>query len=128
MENFDNYSQQPVNNQNINYQQNYNFNHREKLPNADAVLIMGIISIVGCWCYGIVGLVLGIVSLILASKSIQLYRENPDRYTEASYSNIKAGRICAIIGIVLAGLYILIIIAYFVFVGSLLLVGSGFLN
>lgn len=35
------------------------------------------------------------------------YRENPDLYY--GYSNLQAGRICAIIGMCLSGLYILLI-------------------
>ena len=33
---------------------------RKELPNATAVLVLGVLSLVFCWCYGIIGLVLGI--------------------------------------------------------------------
>ena len=46
-----------------------NFQTKQPLPNATAVLVLGIISIVGCFCYGIVGLICGIIALILASKA-----------------------------------------------------------
>jgi len=63
---------------------------KRKLPNANAVLILGIVSILTCCCYGVVGLVLGIVALILAKKDIALYNENPELYE--GYSNINTGR------------------------------------
>ncbi len=31
--------------------------NEQKLPNATLVLVLGIISILGCCCYGIIGLV-----------------------------------------------------------------------
>lgn len=34
---------------------------KKDLPNATAVLVLGILSLVFCWCYGFVGLVLGIL-------------------------------------------------------------------
>lgn len=80
------------------------------LPNATAVLVLGILSIVICF-------ICGIIALVMANKDMALYRNNPGLYSEASYNNIKAGRICAIIGIALQaiGLVIYIImIAFFV--------------
>ncbi len=41
-------------------------------------------------------------------------------YTEASYKNMKAGRICAIIGTCLSALYFVIIVIYIAFVGAVL--------
>ncbi|WP_372754590.1 CCC motif membrane protein [Mariniflexile sp.] len=81
---------------------------QQKLPNSTLILIFGIISIITCCCYGVVGLILGIVTIVLASKATQLYNENPDLYT--GYSNVKIGKILAIIGIILSVLYILFII------------------
>lgn len=75
------------------------------LKNATAVLVLGILSILGCFCYGIIGLILAIIALALASKDMKLYAANPEGYTPGSYSNLKAGRICAIIGLVLSCLY-----------------------
>ena len=82
-----------------------------EIPNATAVLVLGILSIVFCWCIGIPGLAMGIIALVLASNCEKLYFENPTLYTENSYKNLNAGKICAIIGTVLSGLYILLFIA-----------------
>src|SRR6056297_561906 len=81
---------------------------QQPLPNASAVLVLGILSIVTCWCYGFIGLVLGIIGLVLSGKPLKLYKEDPELYTESSYKNVKAGRICSIIGLSISGLFILI--------------------
>lgn len=74
---------------------------QQALPNATAVLILGILSIVTCCCYGVIGIILGVIALVLNKKDKALYIANPSAYTEGSYKNLNAGRICAIIGLVL---------------------------
>ena len=98
---------------------------QQPLPNAVAVLVLGIISIVTCFCYGIPGLICGIIALYLSGKDLKLYSLMPDLYTSASYSNLKAGRTCAIIGTILSGLYILFLILYFVIIGTVLFTESS---
>ena len=49
----------------------------QKLPNATAVLILGIFSILTCCCYGIISISLGAIGLVLANKDAKLYAENP---------------------------------------------------
>lgn len=78
---------------------------KQKLPNATAVLILGILSILTCCCWGIIGLVLGIVALVLAKKDTTLYMENPELYQ--GYSNINIGKVMAIIGVILSSVYLL---------------------
>lgn len=75
------------------------------LPNATAVLILGIIGILTCCCYG-GGAILSIIALVLASKDMKLYKANPYMYTKGSYNNLNAGRICAIIALVFSLSYI----------------------
>ena len=48
---------------------------QKELPNATAVLILGILSLVLCW---FVGLILGIVAVALASKPRLAYYANPN--------------------------------------------------
>ena len=95
-----------------------------QLPNSTTVLVLGIISIITCWCWGVIGLTLGIIALVLASKDLKLYRKNPTNYTEASFKNMTAGKICAIIGTVLSGIYFLFSIVYLLIVGAA--VGGAF--
>ncbi|WP_231373944.1 CCC motif membrane protein [Aureivirga marina] len=102
-----------------------NFFPTPDLPNATAVLVMGILSIIGCFFYAIPGLILGIISLVLANKAMALYKNNPKNYTQSSFNNVKTGRICAIIGVSLAGISFLIFIIYFLAMGGIFL--SAFL-
>lgn len=91
------------------------------LPNSNAILLLGIFSIVIAFCCGffaIVGLVLGIIALSLAPKAIEMYQANPSLYTESSLKNINAGKICAIIGIVISGLLMLIGLIWMMAVGA----------
>jgi hypothetical protein len=89
---------------------------KRKLPNASAVLILGIMSILTCCCWGVIGLILGIIALVLAKKDMALYNENPELYE--GYSNINTGRILAIIGIVLSAIYFIINIYMLVVLGE----------
>ncbi len=98
-------------------QQDYR-NPQFPLPNAGAILTLGIISIVGCCCYGIVGLVCGIIALVMAKTAEQTYSANPIGYTESSYSNVKTGKTCAWIGIILSILYIIINIVVLIIYGA----------
>ncbi|MBP0905544.1 CCC motif membrane protein [Mariniflexile gromovii] len=81
---------------------------QQKLPNSTLILVFGILSIVTCCCYGIIGLALGITAIILASKATKLYIANPEIYI--GYSNVKTGKILAIIGIVLSVLYLIFVV------------------
>lgn len=91
-----------------------------RLPNANAVLTLGILSIVGCIIYGIPGLVCGIIALALHKKDKTIYLSDPARY-ENAFRNSKAGFICAIIGTSLSALYFLILIVAILFATSLAL-------
>ncbi len=81
------------------------------LPNATAVLVLGILSIVTCCCYGIIGLILAVIAVVLSKKDKLLYLNNTNLYTEGSFKNLNAGRVCAIIGLVLS---LLVVIFYVV--------------
>ncbi len=94
-----------------------NMGFQQSLPNATAVLILGILSIVLCCCYGVIGLILGVIALVLAGKDRTRYANNPDAYTLSSYKNLNAGRICAFIGIGLSALYVVYVIWMIAMVG-----------
>lgn len=92
------------------------FSEQRPLPNATAVLVLGIISIVMCCCYGVVGLICGIIAIVLANRDEKLYRDNPLGYSEKSYKNLRAGKICAIIGLCVCAmnvfLYVVMIVKF----------------
>ncbi|MEO8932793.1 MAG: CCC motif membrane protein [Xanthomarina sp.] len=88
---------------------------KQQLPNATLILVFGILSIVTCCCYGIIGLPLGIVALVLANKATALYATNPELYT--GFQNVKTGKILAIIGVILNGIYLIYAVWLFTTVG-----------
>lgn len=79
---------------------------QSSLPNATAVLVLGIVSIVGCFLYAIPGIICGIIALVLFKKDKRTYLADPARYEE-SYKTANAGNICAIIGLSLSCLYLI---------------------
>lgn len=89
---------------------------KQTLPNSTLILILGILSILTCCCYGVIGLILGIVVIVLAKKAKEIYLADPELYT--GYNNVKTGRILAIIGIVLSAIYVLLIIVTLIFYGG----------
>lgn len=77
-----------------------------QLPNSTATLVLGILSIVVCF-------ICGIIALAISGKDVAMYKANPDMYSQSSYNNIKAGRICAIVGLCLQVIGLIIYIAFF---------------
>jgi uncharacterized membrane protein YidH (DUF202 family) len=104
-----NYQQQPP----PGYQQNYaqpGFQPMQQdLQGSTGILVMGILSIVFA---GLIGLILAIIALSQSGKAIAEYKSNPAAYTASSYSKVKAGRICAIIGLCILGFVILMLILF----------------
>lgn len=90
---------------------------RQTLPNSTLILVLGILSIVGCCCYGIIGLILGIVTIVLAKKATALYAENPELYE--GYNNVKTGKILAYVGIGLSVIYVIIMIIGLIIYGGI---------
>lgn len=91
------------------------FEEKRKLPNATAILVLGISSMVSCCCYGILSVVLGTVGLFLAKKDTQLYNENPALYS--NYNTVKTGKILCIIGIILGAIFLIYIIWIISYIG-----------
>lgn len=82
-------------------------NIKEPLPNAGGILAMGIISIVFA---GMIGIILGIISVSMGGTALRNVAANPEKYTEGSIKNARAGRTCGIVGLCISGLVLLIII------------------
>lgn len=81
---------------------------QEKLPNSTLVLVLGILSIVTCICYG-QGLIFGVINLVLARNTSRMYQANPELYT--GHGDVKVGRILSIVGIILSVIFIATLIA-----------------
>ncbi len=81
---------------------------KQPLPHAKTSLALGILSILTCICYGIIGLPLGIVAYVLGRKALRNYSENPEAYR--LNRNAAAGKILGGIGVVVNLIYILLVI------------------
>ncbi|RCT53796.1 CCC motif membrane protein [Winogradskyella sp. KYW1333] len=101
--------------------------NNSKLAADPLALVLGILSLVlgiaGCCCYGItaiIPLVLAIVGLISANRSLKEYRQNPEAFSQQSASNVNTAKILNIIGIVINGFVVLISIGIIAFYGTML--------
>ena len=94
-------------------------NGTENVPYSTSVLVLGICSIVTCGCYGLPGLVCGIVALVQSKIGLTAYEENPSLYKEDSLKNLKAGKTCATIGVILSSIFFMVILVYFITWGTL---------
>lgn len=84
------------------------------LPNATAVLVLGICSIVFSCMF--VGLICGIIGIVLAGKGRKMYKESPASYE--GWGQLNAGWIMSIIGMCLSGLYVIYWIIVVAIVGA----------
>ncbi|MCX6281676.1 MAG: CCC motif membrane protein [Bacteroidetes bacterium] len=77
---------------------------QQNLPNSNTILVLGILSIVFCWWHlvSFIGIVMGIITLVLAKREIAVYTSAPQKYTLSSLNNVKTGRTCAIIGLIIS--------------------------
>ena len=80
---------------------------KQKLPNEQVIMILGIVSYIGCCCTsGFGGLVLSGIGLFLAKKATETYNQNPELY------NIQAVNTWKIVNLVAFILSILVVIYY----------------
>lgn len=79
---------------------------QEALPNAGTALTLGILSMLFCCC-GPISLPMGIIAWVMGNKGKAKYQENPNAYTPSSFSNMNAGRVCGVVGVVLSVLFLI---------------------
>jgi len=81
---------------------------KQKLPNQTAVMILAIISFIGCCCTnGVLGLIFAAIGLFLANKDEKLQAENPDVYDIGS---LKTWKVVNIISLVISSLFTIYLI------------------
>ena len=85
------------------------------LPNATAVLVLGIASIGGAFYFGLPGIIFGIPGLFLAKKNKALYNSAPGTYTASSYNSLRTGRICSVTGLCLGSFIFLMLLFNLIF-------------
>lgn len=90
------------------------FGGQADLPNATAVLVLGICAIVLCG----LGPILGTIALVMYSGAKKAYDQNPSAYTDSSFRNLNAGRTCGIIGLIIGALVWIFYIFWIIFVLS----------
>jgi len=88
----------------------------QKLPNATVSLVLAIVSYVACCFYGIGGIVLSIIALVLANKDKKTYLLQPENYD--NYGQVKTARILAIVALILSTLVFLTCVGAIIFFGS----------
>ena len=80
--------------------------YKERLPHSQSALVLGISSIVtACCCWGVIGLIIGIIGLIESNKAIAIYSESPESFD--GINNAETGRTTSIIGIVIGAISLL---------------------
>ncbi|MGZ8537929.1 MAG: CCC motif membrane protein [Flavisolibacter sp.] len=104
-----------------NQYQQQPFQPKQPLPNATAVLVLGICAIVFS-CF-FIGLICGIIGLVLAQKGRAMYRENPNLYE--GYGQLNAGWIMSIIGVILGGLYVIYALIWGLAIGTAILTNNS---
>lgn len=92
------------------------------LRNHTATLVLGILSIIPgiCLVYGIGGVILGTIALVLAREDFNAVKANPMAYNPSQVSSLKAGRVCAIVGLSLSGVLMLVAILWLVMFGTMI--------
>ena len=101
--------------------------NQSKLPADPTALILGIVALVigfvGCCCYGIfaiIPLILSIVGLVMANKSLKEFDQNPDVFSLQSRNNVNIGRILNIIALIFNSIVVLLIVIFFAIYGTML--------
>lgn len=100
--------------------------NQNKLSSDPMSMILGILALVivvgGCCCYGlpsIISLVLSIIGLVYANRSLNEYATNPEIYDPTSRSNVYTAKILNIIALVLSSIYALFLIGVLLVYGTI---------
>jgi len=91
------------------------YSPKAPLPHSTMIVVLGILSVLFCWAYGIIGLIFGIIALNLSKKDRKLFEVSPAKYEKSSYKTVNAGRLCAIIGVVISSIMVISFIFYILF-------------
>ena len=87
---------------------------QQKLPNGTLIIVLGIFGYL-CCCFAGLGIIPSGIAFFLAKKSEKLYAADPDLYD--NFSQIKTGKIVALIALILNVLMIARIIYVIATVG-----------
>ena len=79
-----------------------------RIPKDNSILTTGIIALP--FSFGIVGIILSIITLVNASSAMRIYNANPKLYLDPSIKKVKAGKICAIVSLSIFGTAMLLVL------------------
>ena len=87
-----------------------------------AALVLGILSIVPgiCLFYGIGGVIMGTIALVISREDFSAVKAHPTEYNQSQVGTLKAGRVCAIVGLSLSGLLMLVAVMWLILFGTML--------
>ena len=97
-----------------------------KLPADPTAMILGIIALImslaGCCCgvFAFIPLIMSIIGLVMANKSLNEFQVNPSIYEPQSKINVSTAKILNIIALIVSALVTLFYIAYFMIYGALI--------
>lgn len=100
--------------------------NQNKLPADSSAMTLGIIALVilffGCCCglFSIASVILSLIGLVSANKSLRLFNENPDAYSSYSYTNVNNAKVLNIVALAISSIITLFYLAYFFFYGALI--------
>ncbi len=97
--------------------------YQNKLPADPSSLVLGIVAlcmaiVLGCCGFSIIGLILSIIGLISANKSLREYQLNPNAYLQNSRQNVSTAKVLNIIALVLNGIITFIFLVYLIVYGT----------
>jgi len=100
-----------------------NSHFKPDAPNAMAILVLGIVSLVlifilSCLGIGFLGFITSIIGFIMAIGAQKEIAANPNKYSDGSIKNIKVGKILNLIGLIIGIISVVL--------GILILVAGGF--
>lgn len=99
---------------------NYN-----KLPADNTATILGVVALIlvflGCCCgfFSVISLVVAIIGLMMANKSLREYKLNPEAFSHSSYSSVNTAKILNIIALIISALITAFYLVYFLIYGAL---------
>ncbi len=97
-----------------------NYPMQQDLPSAGLIQVFGILSVI--LVLGLIGYIFGWIALSMGNSAIRTYNANPNAYTPSSFSKVKSGRTCALVGVIIYSAIlaiILIVIAILVIGGNM---------
>ena len=106
---------------------------QSKLPADPSAMILGIIALIlgfsSCCCSGvlppfvfliIIPLLLSVIGLIMANKSLKEYRQNPEVFLPSSKTNVHTAKVINIIALIMSSIVVVVIVVTLIAFGALI--------